>query len=183
MNTKSRYKRLSKFLSLVLRHKPEEIGIQLNEQGWVDMPVLLKALEQTDLNTSKEELLAMVADNDKQRFSYDAEHDRIRAAQGHSVKIELGYSPAKPPYTLYHGTVGRFMESIREKGLIPGNRHQVHLSEDRETASRVGSRRGAAVILYIDAFAMDRDGFDFFVSDNGVWLCDHVPPRYIKFPS
>lgn len=183
MNLKSRYKRLSKFLSLVLRHKPETIGLQLGEHGWVDLTVLLKSLEQTDLNTSREELLAMVADNDKQRFSYDEANDRIRAAQGHSVNIELGYSPAIPPEVLFHGTVDRFINSIREKGLLPGNRHHVHLSPDLATANIVGGRRGKAVVLQVDTDSMHRDGIRFFMSDNGVWLCDHVPPRYIKFPT
>ncbi|MEZ4686075.1 MAG: RNA 2'-phosphotransferase [Bacteroidia bacterium] len=182
MNTNSRFKRLSKFLSLVLRHKPETIGLQLGEQGWVDFSVLLEKLGQTDLDTSREELLAMIADNDKQRFSYDAASDRIRAAQGHSVQVELGYSPQEPPERLFHGTVGRFLDSIAAQGLLPGSRHQVHLSPDVETATRVGDRRGKAVILNIDAAAMHSEGFAFFRSDNGVWLCDHVPPRYIDFP-
>jgi putative RNA 2'-phosphotransferase len=182
MNTTTRYKRLSKFLSLVLRHKPEQIGLALDEQGWVDFAVLLQALEQTDLNTSREELLAMIAANDKQRFSYDPRADRIRAAQGHSVEVSLGYSPLEPPAKLYHGTVDRFLGSIRSQGLIPGSRHHVHLSSDVDTATRVGGRRGTAVILTINSGAMHREGINFFKSDNGVSLCDHVPPRYIDFP-
>lgn len=183
MNLEKRYKRLSKFLSLVLRHKPQEIGLTLDEQGWVDFPVLLKALEQTDLNTNREELLAMAAANDKQRFSYDATSDRIRAAQGHSVEVELGYSPATPPAVLFHGTVGQFIDSIKKEGLLPRKRHHVHLSPDTETANIVGKRRGEAIILSVDAARMAQDGLVFYRSENGVWLTDYVLPQYIDFPS
>ncbi|MFK7971728.1 MAG: RNA 2'-phosphotransferase [Bacteroidia bacterium] len=182
MNVEKRYRQLSKFLSLVLRHRPDHIGLELDAQGWVAMPVLLESLTKTKLNTDKEELLGMIAANDKQRFTYDAEQDRIRAAQGHTVNVALDYNPAVPPSQLYHGTVARFVGSIKSQGLKPGKRNHVHLSPDLETATKVGSRRGEAVILIVDAAAMHREGGVFYESENGVWLTKHVPSIYIQFP-
>ena len=182
MNTEKRYKRLSKFLSLVLRHRPATIGLKLDEQGWISFPVLLESLAQTDLNTSREELLAMMAANDKQRFTYDAEQDRIRAAQGHTIAVSLGYEAKTPPNKLYHGTVAAYLSGIKSKGLLPITRHQVHLSPDIETATKVGNRRGEAIILTVLAEPMHEHGLVFYQSTNGVWLTDHVPPEYIHFP-
>jgi putative RNA 2'-phosphotransferase len=175
--------RVSKFLSLVLRHQPEKIGITLDSAGWVGVGELLDGLAKNDLDLTEVQLREVVASSDKKRFALSEDGLRIRASQGHSVEVELGYEPAAPPDLLYHGTVDRFLPSIREIGLIKGKRHHVHLSRDTETATKVGDRRGTAVILTIDAAAMMREGLVFFVSANGVWLTEAVPARFIAFPS
>ncbi|HEV9038108.1 MAG TPA: RNA 2'-phosphotransferase, partial [Puia sp.] len=130
---------------------------------------------------SKEDLEEVVVTNDKQRFSFSDGGTRIRANQGHSIAVELQLKPQKPPQVLFHGTVGKFLNSIKEKGLQKMDRHHVHLSADRSTAERVGNRRGEAVILTVKSYEMGWDGFEFFLSENGVWLTDHVPVRYIEF--
>lgn len=175
-------KRLSKLLSYILRHRPDEYGVELDEAGWVDVSVLLEALAARGKAASREQLWSVVKNSDKQRFAFNEDGSRIRANQGHSVDVELGYNPAEPPTVLFHGTVEKFLESIRTSGLLRGERHHVHLSPDKVTASKVGQRRGRPVILQVDAAAMHADEHAFFVSDNGVWLTAHVPPRYIRFP-
>ena len=175
-------KRLSKLLSYILRHRPDEYGIELDEAGWVDVSVLLDALAARGKAASREQLVSVVESSDKQRFALSEDGSRIRANQGHSVDVELGYSTAVPPAVLFHGTVERFLDSIRASGLQRGERHHVHLSPDEVTASKVGQRRGRPVILEVDAAAMHADEHAFFVSDNGVWLTAHVPPQYIRFP-
>jgi putative RNA 2'-phosphotransferase len=167
--------RTSKRLSYVLRHAPGSVGLTLDEHGWVDVDDLLAALRLT-----RAELDDVVARNDKQRFALDGTGTRIRASQGHSVAVDLGYLPATPPAELFHGTADRFLASIRAEGLRPGNRHAVHLSPDTGTARRVGARRGRPVVLRVDAAAMARDGVAFTRSANGVWLVDAVPPRYLS---
>jgi putative RNA 2'-phosphotransferase len=167
--------RVSKRLSHVLRHHPDSVGLTLDEHGWVAVDDLLAALHLT-----RGELEEVVAGNDKRRFALDDSGTRIRASQGHSVPVDLGHAPAVPPGALFHGTVERFLPSILAEGLRPGNRHAVHLSADRETAERVGARRGRPVVLRVDAAAMVRDGVVFTRSDNGVWLVDAVPPRYLS---
>ncbi|HEY7118447.1 MAG TPA: RNA 2'-phosphotransferase [Tepidisphaeraceae bacterium] len=175
--------RLSKFLSLVLRHKPDEIGLMLDAAGWVAVDDLLTALARHDHPITREQLVHLVQSSDKKRFAFSDDGRRIRASQGHSVEVDLGYTPATPPERLYHGTVARLVPSIRQGGLVKGQRHHVHLSRDVATAAKVGDRRGKAVILTIDAARMHADGLVFFVSANGVWLSDHVPSEYIQFPS
>lgn len=171
---------LSKFLSLVLRHRPEAAGVQLDENGWVAIDVLLAGCAAHGVALTREELLELVRSSDKQRFAVVG--DRIRASQGHSVPIDLALAAASPPATLFHGTVARFLDSIRRDGLRPRARTHVHLSLDRETARRVGARRGAPVILEVDAAGMDAEGFTFHRSENGVWLTEWVPPRFLTFP-
>ena len=166
--------RVGKRLSYVLRHHPDSVGLTLDEHGWVAVDDLLAALRLT-----RAELDDVVARNDKQRFALDGTGTRIRASQGHSVPVDLGHAPAVPPDVLFHGTVERFMPAILTEGLRPGNRHAVHLSADRETAERVGARRGRPVVLRVDAAAMARDDAVFTRSDNGVWLVGAVPPRYL----
>lgn len=173
---------ISKFLSLVLRHQPEKIGITLDSAGWVDVEDLLHALNTNGFAVSEPELREVVDTSEKQRFAFSEDDERIRASQGHSVDVELGYPPAPPPDVLYHGTVERALESIRKSGLIKGSRHHVHLSGDVTTAEKVGQRRGPPIILIIHSAPMQAAGFQFFVSANGVWLTDHVPPQYIDFP-
>jgi putative RNA 2'-phosphotransferase len=180
MNDPRREVRISKFLSLVLRHRPERIGITLEPAGWVAVEDLLGALARHGFPVTREELGHVVAHNDKQRFAFSPGGERIRASQGHSVPVDLEYAPAVPPEILYHGTADRNLESIREKGLLKGQRHHVHLSPDRETALKVGRRYGRPVVLRIKAGEMQREGFEFFVSANGVWLTGHVPARYLE---
>jgi putative RNA 2'-phosphotransferase len=167
--------RLSKRLSYVLRHAPGSAGLTLDDAGWVDVDDLMAALRLT-----RAELDDVVARNDKQRFAFDASGTRIRASQGHSVPIDLGYTPASPPAELFHGTVERYLAAILVEGLRPGNRHAVHLSPDVETARKVGARRGRPVVLRVDAAALAAEGAAFTRSANGVWLIDAVPPRYLS---
>jgi len=173
--------RLSKLLSLVLRHRPETIGITLDAAGWVDVDTLLEAMAAHGQPVTIEQLRSLVASSDKQRFALSDDGRRIRANQGHSVQVELGYEPAVPPERLYHGTTGRFVESIRTQGLVKGSRHHVHLSETPETAVIVGQRRGKPVVLTIQAGDMHRKGFTFYRTPNGVWLTDNVPAPYLVF--
>jgi putative RNA 2'-phosphotransferase len=175
----NRLAKTSKFLSLILRHKPETIGLTMDSAGWAAVEELLEACEQHEVPLSREELEAVVATNDKQRFAYSEDGRRIRANQGHSVKVELGYQPDEPPEFLYHGTVERFLPSIRAKGLLKGQRHHVHLSPDITTAAKVGRRRGQPVILTVSSGQMYRAGYLFNQSANGIWLTDHVPPQYL----
>ena len=172
--------RVSKRLSLVLRHRPDSIGLTLDDAGWVGVDALLAALARHGLPLSRPELDAVVAGNDKQRFAFDATGTRIRASQGHSVPVALGYSSQMPPAALFHGTVERFLPAILTEGLRPGGRHAVHLSPDVATARTVGGRRGKPVILRVDAAAMVADGIAFTRSANGVWLTDAVPARYLE---
>lgn len=172
---------LSKFLSLVLRHEPERLGLKLDAAGWTDVADLLAACARTGVPLDAEKLERVVAESDKQRFAFDETRQRIRANQGHSVTVELGYAAKVPPEILYHGTVEKFLPSIRLHGLTKGERHHVHLSTDQGTANKVGSRRGNAVILTVRAGDMHRAGHAFFLSANGVWLTDHVPPGFLCF--
>ncbi|MEU9542918.1 MULTISPECIES: RNA 2'-phosphotransferase [Streptomyces] len=172
--------KVSKYLSKHLRHQPERIGLTLGEGGWVEIDTLIAAAAEHGFRITREELDHVVATNDKRRFA--VEGTRIRASQGHSVEVDLGLPPATPPDYLYHGTVAQNLDAIRAEGLRPMNRHDVHLSPDRETATRVGARRGRPVVLGVDAAAMHRDGHAFRVSANGVWLTEAVPPKYLRFP-
>ena len=174
-------KSVSKFLSLILRHQPEVIGITLDENGWTDVDELIAKMNTNGHRISFDELEEVVETNDKQRFAFSDDYNKIRASQGHSVNISLGLDPQEPPEYLYHGTVAKFLESIRKEGLQRMSRQHLHLSRDRETAMKVGSRRGMPVILNINTGAMYKDGFLFYLSDNGVWLTDHVPAKYINF--
>ncbi|KAA2244911.1 RNA 2'-phosphotransferase [Chitinophaga agrisoli] len=179
MNEKQQ-KTISKFLSLILRHSPETINLQLDENGWADVQELLAKAAQHGQRFSLEELENIVASSDKQRFAFNETHTRIRANQGHSITVDLGLSPQVPPEYLYHGTVNDFLESIQQEGLLKMSRQHLHLSIDKATAEKVGSRRGRPVILTINSGQMHRDGLQFFLSENGVWLTDHVPARYIQ---
>ncbi len=172
----------SKFLSLVLRHQPQKIGIELDEAGWVDVDTLLEALSRHGRGMSRQTLEMVVATNDKQRFSFCGDGNSIRANQGHSLDVKLGYEPAVPPEILVHGTPLQSVEVIRREGLKKMKRHHVHLHVDVATATAVGQRRGKPVLLKIRAAEMHRAGHEYFVTTNQVWLTDHVPPEYIEFP-
>jgi putative RNA 2'-phosphotransferase len=173
--------KISKFLSLVLRHKPEEIAITLDRAGWVAVSELLKACNTSGFPITREELDEVVSTSDKQRFAFSDDRLKIRANQGHSIAIQLDYQALAPPEVLYHGTATRFLDSIKEQGLRKGRRHHVHLSGDEVTAIKVGSRHGKPVVLIIESGRMHKDGFVFYQSENKVWLTEHIPPAYIKF--
>jgi putative RNA 2'-phosphotransferase len=174
--------RISKFLSLVLRHQPQFIGLQLDANGWADVGALLQGCADKDVQFTLEQLREIVATNPKQRFALSQDGGRIRANQGHSVEVELALRPQQPPGQLYHGTVEKNLEGIRKNGLQKMGRHHVHLSADRATAQLVGSRRGQPVVLIIKAAQLWAAGHLFYLSDNGVWLTDAVPPAYIEAP-
>jgi putative RNA 2'-phosphotransferase len=156
--------KISKYLSKHLRHEPERLGLTLAPGGWVRV----------------EDLLAACANNDKRRFSFDPTGTLIRANQGHSTSVDLQLEPVTPPALLYHGTGAQFVEAIRRDGLKKMARHHVHLSIDVPTATKVGARHGKPVVLEVDAAAMQRAGHTFYVSANGVWLTDAVPPEYLR---
>ncbi|MER7816887.1 RNA 2'-phosphotransferase [Streptomyces sp. NPDC096153] len=172
--------KVSKYLAKHLRHQPERIGIALDANGWVTIEELLRATAENGFPITRDELDHVVAANDKRRFMIDG--TRIRANQGHTVEVDLELPVAEPPAYLYHGTVARNLDAIRAEGLRPMARHHVHLSPDRETATRVGARRGRPVVLSVDAGAMHRAGHVFHISANGVWLTDTVPPRFLRLP-
>lgn len=171
---------LSKLLSLVLRHKPEEIGIELDGTGWTDVDVLLDKLAATGKKIDRVLLERIVRESDKQRFALSADGKKIRANQGHSAMIDLGLLAAIPPGVLFHGTATRFVASILKNGLNSGARMYVHLSSDIKAAFNVGARHGEPTVLLIDAKQMHLDGHVFNLSENGVWLVHHVPPTYIE---
>jgi putative RNA 2'-phosphotransferase len=171
--------RESKFLSYVLRHEPGSIGLTLGENGWVAVDELLAKAAAAGRPIDRATLEEIVATSDKKRFTLSDDGSRIRAAQGHSVTVELGVEPVAPPETLYHGTATRFLGSIRVEGLKPGSRQQVHLSSDAATATAVGQRHGKPVVLRVAAGEMHRRGFAFYRADNGVWLTDRVPPKFL----
>ncbi len=179
---KDQIKKHSKFLSLLLRHKPETIGLQLDEQGWANTNELIQKINQTGRQITLDLLVQIVEENDKKRFVFNEDKSQIRAAQGHSLKVKLDYKALTPPDILYHGTIAVTAELIRESGIKKMQRHQVHLSADIETAKIVAGRRGKPFILTIDANRMHKDGYEFFQSDNGVWLTDFVPSEYVHFP-
>ena len=173
---KKNLKTISKFLSLVLRHKPEEIGLKLDSNGWADINELIEKSEKVKL--TKELINEVVSQNNKQRFII--KNDKIRANQGHSINIDLALEAVEPPDILYHGTTIRFLDSIIKEGLTKQSRQHVHLSEDIETATIVGKRHGKVAILEIDAKKMFEEGYEFYLSENGVWLTDRVSIKFLK---
>ena len=170
--------KLGRFLSLVLRHDPSAAGITLDEHGWADVKALLAGVSRTGRNINMDTLERIVRENNKQRYSFNGDHTKIRANQGHSIPVDLELEEAEPPQRLYHGTASRFLSAIYREGIRKMGRQYVHLSGDFETAMAVGRRHGNPVVLTIDAAAMARDGVAFYRSENGVWLCEHVEPKY-----
>jgi putative RNA 2'-phosphotransferase len=171
--------KISKSLSYWLRHRPAAGGLELDGSGWAPTASVLEALARSGIECDQSRLDLMVRRSDKQRFEYSSDGSAIRARQGHSVEVDLGWPPAAPPEFLYHGTVDRFLAAIRLEGLRAMKRHHVHLSHDVETALAVGSRRGRAVVLRIDSGAMAKQGRVFYLTANGVWLTEHVPAAFI----
>jgi putative RNA 2'-phosphotransferase len=180
MNEKTA-KDISKFLSLILRHSPQTIGLKLDENGWADVKELIEKCSKNRKSLNPALLDYVVENNDKKRFAFNEDKTKIRASQGHSISVELNLNEAEPLEYLYHGTVGKFLENIRKEGLKKMSRQHVHLSKDKETAIKVGSRRGVPQILTIRSGAMYKDGFKFYLSENNVWLTDNVPVEYIQF--
>lgn len=172
--------KISKFLSLVLRHKPETIQIKLDENGWVSVGELIEKLNNNGKEIDFEILEYVVTTNSKKRFAFNQDKTKIRASQGHSLQIDLKYEPINPPEILYHGTSERFLDSILKSGIEKKNRQHVHLSFDIETALKVGQRHGKPVTLEIQAKNMNKNGHKFYLSENNVWLTEYVPIEYIK---
>lgn len=170
----------SKFLSLILRHKPEEIGLTLDANGWASIEELIDLAGRRGTRLSRPQIETIVAESDKQRFAISDDGTMIRANQGHSVDIALGLATQTPPDQLFHGTATRFLDSIRESGLHSASRQHVHLSSDVHAAEKVGSRHGKPVILVVESGQMARDGHLFYLSENGVWLTDNVPAKYLR---
>lgn len=171
---------ISKFLSLVLRHKPEVIDLQLDSGGWANVEELLRKCSQSGRPVTRAELVEVVNTNNKQRFAFTTNGAMIRASQGHSIAVDLGYEPIEPPMGLWHGTATRFVDRILSTGLLKMNRQHVHLSADRITAYTVGQRHGTPVVFRVAARDMYNDGHGFFLSANGVWLTGHVPAKYLQ---
>lgn len=170
---------LGRFLSLVLRHNPAAAYIQLDTHGWADVEDLLEGCCRAGKRIDRETLERIVRENNKQRYRFNEEHTKIRANQGHSISVDVELRGAVPPTRLYHGTAVRFLESIRAQGITRQSRQYVHLSADVQTARKVGSRHGKPIVLPIDTGAMVQDGFRFYCSENGVWLCEKVPWKYV----
>lgn len=173
-------KKTSKFLSYVLRHHPELIGLNLDENGWANVDELIIKSTNDSQGFTFEELNEIVQTNDKKRFIFNEDKTKIRANQGHSIDINLALIPQQPPEFLYHGTSQNNIGSILEKGIEKRSRQHVHLSQDKETASKVGMRNGKPIILTINTEKMFEDGIEFYLSDNDVWLTDFVDTKYIS---
>lgn len=171
--------RTSRKMSLVLRHKPEAIGLTLDPNGWATVAELLKRLAATGTPLTHAELDTIVAENNKKRFAFNPEGTKIRASQGHSIDVDLEFEPLTPPAELFHGTATTSVDSILATGLQSRSRQHVHLSLDLETATQVGGRHGKPVILTVNAAAMHKDGYKFYRSANDVWLTDEIPAQYL----
>lgn len=175
---KNDIKKVSKFLSLLLRHRPEAIGLKLDDCGWAEIDELIGLSRESKHPMNHELIKAVVANNDKQRFSISDDGKFIRANQGHSIPVDLNLKPIKPPEILFHGTTTRFLSNIFSQGLVKRQRQHVHLSATKDTANSVGIRHGKPVILIVAAQRMHDQGYEFFQSKNGVWLTDHIPPEF-----
>lgn len=177
-----RLKRLSKFISMILRHRPEVIGITLDEHGWADVEKLIKGINETgeEVEFSKATLEEIVKTDEKQRYSFSQDKALIRANQRHSVPVDVELERKEPPKVLYHGTGSKSVEAIKKQGILSMERLYVHLSTDVETATKVGKRHGTPVIFQVNSEQMQKDGYDFFQSVNGVWLTKEVPAQYLE---
>lgn len=180
MNEKEK-KHISKFLSLVLRHQPEIINLILDENGWALVDELIEKSKSEKVYFDKLQLDEIVFTNDKQRFAFNDDKSKIRASQGHSVQVDLLYENTLPPTILFHGTTHEFMESIKQNGLLKMARQHIHLSAEKDTATKVGSRKGKPIILTVNALEMYNKGYEFYLSENKVWLTNFVPVEFINF--
>ena len=172
---------ISRYISLILRHKPEVIGITLDEHGWADVDALIRGIRENKEPTFSRELLdETVRTDSKQRYAYNEDHTWIRASQGHSIPVDVELTQAMPPELLWHGTGEKYTASIEETGLIPKSRLYVHLSKDMDTALAVGKRHGKPVVYQVDAGRMAQAGYAFYLSANGVWLTKEVPVEFLQ---
>ncbi len=174
--------KLSKYLSLILRHQPELAQVQPDASGWVAIDELLRGLNHDGRRLTREDLDYIVENSDKQRFAISDDGKMIRANQGHTYEVDLGLEPEEPPALLYHGTAKRFLPSIFQNGVHRGSRHHVHLSTREETAVSVGKRHGNPIVLIVDSGRMYNEGYQFFRSANGIWLTEHVPAKFVRLP-
>lgn len=182
-NMSKQHAEVSKFLSYVLRHEPQAIGLTLDSEGWADLGALIDGARQSGRMLDADLIRAVAASSDKMRFAISDDGLRIRAVQGHSTaSVAITYAEKVPPEFLYHGTATRFLESIMREGLKPGERQHVHLSEDVQTTTAVGSRYGKPAVLRIEALRMHQQGFKYFQAENGVWLTEHVPASFVAMP-
>lgn len=172
---------LGKFISLILRHRPEKIGITIEKQGaWANVSELIGGMNKVGKNIDINTLERIVKENNKQRYSFNEDHTKIRANQGHSIEVYIDFQEKVPPKTLYHGTAERFLESIKKTGINKMDRLYVHLSKDEETAIAVGKRHGKPIVLKINTEEMIKDGYKFYLSENNVWLCEDIPWKYVS---
>ncbi|MDI0267872.1 RNA 2'-phosphotransferase [Clostridioides difficile] len=176
----SKKDRLSVFISLILRHKPETIGIKLDNYGYADVNELIGNINSTGRNINMEILEQIVKEDNKQRYSFNEDRSKIRANQGHSIKVNVELKELRPPKCLYHGTTIRFLDNIKKEGIVRKSRLYVHLSNDIDTAIKVGGRHGVPIVLKVNTEKMYEDGYKFYLSENNVWLCDHIPFKYVK---
>ncbi len=173
---------LSKYISLILRHKPQVIGIELDEHGWADVQELISGINKTH-NINFDLLDKIVREDEKQRYSFNHDKTLIRANQGHSIHVDVELKKVIPPEILWHGTGEKYVDSILMEGLIPKSRLYVHLSSDYDTAIKVGSRHGKPVVFKVFAGKMTEAGYEFYKSENGVWMAEYVPKEYIEITS
>lgn len=180
--SKNRDSKAGRQLVLALRHDPGTLGLVLDVQGYASVEDVLRGLAARGVALSRQDLEHIVETSDKKRFAFSADGTMIRASQGHSVSVELGYEAEEPPVILYHGTATHFLEGIERQGLVRGSRHHVHLSATQGVALKVGARHGAPVVLEVEAARMHCDGHAFYRAANGVWLTLHVPVAFLKRP-
>ncbi|HFL2524774.1 TPA: RNA 2'-phosphotransferase [Clostridioides difficile] len=176
----SKKDKLSIFISLILRHKPETIGIKLDDYGYADVNELIEKINNTGRNINIEILEQIVKEDNKQRYSFNDDRSKIRANQGHSINVNVELRELEPPKYLYHGTATRFLDNIKNEGIIKQSRLYVHLSRDIDTAIKVGKRHGTPVILKINTGKMYENGYKFYLSENNVWLCEYIPFKYVE---
>jgi putative RNA 2'-phosphotransferase len=176
-------KHISKLMSLVLRHEPEHIGLTLDNEGWASVPELIEKINRQGIRLDFATLQIIVDSNDKKRFAFNTDKSCIRANQGHSIDVDLNLAAQMPPAMLFHGTAEKNIVAIRQQGLQKAARHHVHLTAKKEIAWQVGQRHGKPVVLIVQALIMHEKGHSFYLSDNGVWLTDQVPPAFIEFPA
>lgn len=170
--------KLSVFISLILRHKPDVVGIQLDEHGWANVDELIEGISKTGRKINMDILNEIVRTDNKQRYSFNSDKTLMRANQGHSIPVNVELEEKQPPKYLYHGTAERFLNAIITEGLRPMSRLYVHLSKDEETAVKVGKRHGSPVVLKVRSEEMWKNGVKFYLSQNGAWLTKYVEPKY-----
>ncbi|EIS9524030.1 RNA 2'-phosphotransferase [Clostridioides difficile] len=176
----SKKDKLSIFISLILRHKPETIGIKLDDYGYADVNELIEKINNTGRNINIEILVQIVKEDNKQRYSFNEDRSKIRANQGHSINVNVELRELEPPRFLYHGTATRFLDNIKKEGIISKSRLYIHLSNDIDTAVQVGKRHGIPIVLKINAGKMYENDYKFYLSENNIWLCEYIPFKYVE---